>query len=235
MNMRKITILALSLSSIFVVGCSGASGESEGGDVQAELIASPETLSQYGIGKWQVLLAGQSTVRFVGRGNDGRDLAQIQVENRADASARVVLLKPEIGEADVDREGAIIGDITPSAHALLQALYADTGVAKDIDARPRSDSAQDSVGVSQQALSIGYQGHIAYWGGWFGYRDNYNVGGWCPNGGARSGADAFSDNGASCWINRWASSQPNDCTVSLHLGINAFASDVCHWYVYQTP
>src|SRR5690349_4718815 len=133
MEMKKATTLVLSLSVCFV-GCSSASGESASGDVQAELVASPETLTQYGIGKWQVLPAGESAVRFVGVGDDGRNLAQIEVQSRSDASARVVLLKPEAAEANVDSEGVISGDVTPSAQALLQALYADTGTAKDIDA-----------------------------------------------------------------------------------------------------
>jgi hypothetical protein len=233
-EMKKVTTVIFLLSGVLFVGCSGTSDDkAEAGEVQAELTASTETLARYGIGKWEVFPAGQDTVRFVGRAKDGQDLAQIQVRSVSESSARVALLKPEAAEADVDGNGVFVGDVSASARALLQALYADTAAAKGVNAVPASEP--DSIGTSQQALSIGYQGHIPYWGGWFGYRDNYNVGGWCPNGGTRSFADAYSNNGASCWVNRWASSQVNDCTINLHLGINAFASDICNWYAYQSP
>ena len=231
--MRKYSGLAL-LSGILFAGCSSAPEEpASPAELKVELAASTETLGQHGIGKWQVLQEESETVLFIGRDNAGRELAQIQVHSLSDTGARVVLLQPEKAETEVDSNGAFTGELTPSARSLLQALYKDTATAKDT--KTIKESSEDSIGVAQQALSIGYEGHISYWGGWFGYRANFNVGGWCPNGGVRSWAESYSDNGSSCAVNRWASSQVNDCTINLHLGIGAFASDVCHWYVYQNP
>jgi hypothetical protein len=215
-------------------GCSAAPGDQRDSDKkQIELDASDETVAAFAIDKWQVLAANTDGVRIVGRDGEGHAIAEFLVGPKERNSVIVQSLSPHQGTLSVGDDGSIEAGGAASLRQLVGALYRDTG--HPTKALIRNVVDDRAIGNANEALSIGYSGHEAMYGGWFGLRVNYNVAGWCPNGGVRSHYSSFSDYGSSCWINRWASDQQNDCTINLHLGIGAFSSDVCHWYVYQTP
>jgi hypothetical protein len=208
----------------------------DGGDARPRAMeASAATLAAVGIARWEVREergAAEPTARFKGLDPAGTPRAELRISPAGEAR-QVEGIFPEKARVLVSADGTIAGTVSDGFRRLVTALYADTGAARLLPPSPAPEGDGDTVAFEP---SIAAEGHEPVWGGWFGARANYDVGpGWCPNGGHRTSAEAYSNNGASCWVNRWSSGHSADCRINLHWGAQPFWSDVCNWYIYQEP
>jgi hypothetical protein len=199
----------------------------------ATLVA--EHAGELGVATWEVRTAGEA-VRVIGLGATADRQAEMIVRRVAGKPDRVQIeaVFPEHGVFELGRGGVVDG--APSD--LLQRL----GIAVNVDMGEHSvaidPNPEAGLGTATSALSLQNEGHIPMGWSLFGYSADVDVGWICWQGGTlgtRSYATAYSDNGASCWVNRWISDWPNDCRISVHYGIGGWATDTCNWFVYVNP
>jgi hypothetical protein len=196
-----------------------------------------EHAGELGVATWEVRTAGEA-VRVIGLGASEDRQVEMIVRHVADKPDRVQIeaIFPEHGVFELGRGGVVDGAPSDLLQRLGIAVNADLGEhSVTIDPSPEA-----GLGSTTSAWPLLNEGHIAL--GWsaFGYSADVDVGRLCPpsQGGGfatRSYAAAYSDRGASCWVNHWISDWPNDCRISVHYGIGGFATDTCNWFVYGDP
>ena len=218
-------LLAMALPS-----CTTTTGDEPSDPPLATLVA--EHASELGVATWEVRTEGETTL-IIGLDEHATRQAEMIVRRIEDNPDRVQIeaVLPEHGVFELGRGGIVDG--APSE--VLQRL----GVAVSADLGERSAAIAPGpgagLGTATSALSLQNEGHIYMGWSLFGYSANVDVGWICWQGdhvGTRSYASAYSDNGSSCWVNRWISDWSGDCRINVHYGIGGGRTDVCNWFVY---
>lgn len=207
-------------------------GGGEPGEPPLETVAGSQQASELGITSWQVRADGDDA-RIIGIDADATRRAEVIVRRDTiapDDRVQIEAVFPEHGVFELAR-GSIV-DGAPS-----DLLY-HLGVAINADLGERGVSlpsvGSDGLGIANSALTTQFlQAFDTINLGWslFGYRANINVDGFCGQG-TRDHYTAYAPGGASCWVNRWSTDSPYDCTINLHYGISGGHTDTCNWSVY---
>jgi hypothetical protein len=184
-------------------------------------LAASAPANALGVTSWEIRSEGDA-VRVIGHDADAGRRTELVMQQDAAAPAdrvHVEVVFPEHGTFDVARGGGLDGASTTFLQQLGAALTADM--------------AEHSVPVGTAApqLYLQGEGHLAMGWSMFGYANNVDVNGWCQQG-TRDSYQAYSSNGASCWVNFWSSQSPYDCRINLHYGISGWRTDTCNWFVY---
>ena len=220
----------------FAVACSAGTGaDATSQQPLTVLAATSEAASQLNLASWE-LHAENDAVSVVGRDSTQARQTEMRlrrVEETEDSDVRVAIVFPLKAELTLRRDGNDLGTDTAYLKLVAAALHADL----DGSARPfKSELAASDPEVSSltEALTLVWEGHENMpWSLW-GYSVNETVSYWCLQG-TRSGWDAYSTSGASCWVNRWTTQIDTDCRIELHYGIAGWRSDTCNWFVYRNP
>ena len=219
-----VTALLLALS---LTAC--AAGDQPGEPPLATVTGSAQA-NALGISSWQVMSDGDDA-RIVGLDDAAARRAEVIVRRDVAASddrVQIEAVFPEHGVFALARGGAVDGAASDLLRQLGAAITADLGEPSIASAGTGTATAAVIVPATQLL-----QGGGTITLGWslFGYRANVNVDSWCGQG-TRDHYTAFAPGGASCWVNRWTTDSPYDCTINLHYGIGGGHSDTCNWSVY---
>jgi hypothetical protein len=221
----RISLLALALA---IPACATDAPEQIAEEAAEEpapiaTLAASAPSNALGVTSWQIL-SEDDDVRVIGRGDDGQRRIEFVAQRDAAAPAERAHLEvvfPEYGAFEVARGGVVDGAATPFLQQLGGAVTADL--------------AERTVPLTRAPLYYFLQGEGHLQMGWsmFGYSGNVDVNTWCQQG-TRAYFDAYSSNGASCWVNRWTTDSPYDCRINLHYGISGWRTDTCNWFVYTS-
>jgi len=192
-------------------------------------LAASAPSQDIGVSSWEVYKEDDA-VRIVGLDAGGQRRAEMLVAQPTDDRVHVQLGYPEQGEFEFARGGTIEGDTTPFVESLRAAMNADLSE-RTISLAPDS---HDGLGTADSNLFLQGEGHINLGWSMFGYRADIVVNNWCGQG-TRYSYEAYSNNGASCWIWGWNSQSNYDCRIRLHYGISGWRTDTCNWFVYSNP
>lgn len=194
-------------------------------------IAASERANALGVTTWEIRPAGDD-FRIVGRDGESKRQAEmtVHIDDATPDRVQVESMFPERGAFDLSRNGTIEGAASERLQQLGTAVIADLGE----HTTPLTPAPGEGLGVVVSAEFLQGEGHISLGWSLFGYRWDGDVNGWCLQG-TRTRFDAYSNSGASCWVNRWTSDSQSDCRINLHYGISGGRSDTCNWFVYMAP
>lgn len=188
------------------------------------MLAGSTQAAELGVVTWEVRGKGDE-VRVIGLDELGARRTEMIVRQLSADRVEVEALFPEPGVFELARGGIVDGAASDQLRKLGAAANADMG--------ERSVPARDH-GPLVPAVFLQGEGHLDMGWSFFGYSGNIDVNNWCQQG-TRDHFDAYSSNGASCWVNRWTSESQYDCRINLHYGISGFRTDTCNWFVYSNP
>jgi hypothetical protein len=231
-SIMKSTYLVGALLLANTAGLVGCVGSDPSPEPALATLAATAASNALGVTSWEVRADGDA-VRIVGRDDGLERRAELMVSQDPVAPServKVDVVFPQRGTFEVARGGAVDGASTSFLAQVGAAINADLAE-HTVQLDPREDP---DLGAAVSAIFLQGEGHIDM--GWsvFGYSANIDVNTWCQQG-TRDSFDAYSNNGASCWVNRWTSNSPYDCRINLHYGITGFRTDTCNWFVYTNP
>jgi len=183
-------------------------------------LAASEPSNAMGVMSWELYEEGEA-MRIIGLDGNGQRTVEVIAQRDAakpDDLVHVEAVYPEHGTFDITRDGGDTG--APTFFNNLRAA-----VTKDMAKRSVPLTPTPFVEYLQG------EGHLEMGWSMFGYNNNVDVNSFCGQG-THAYYEAYSSNGASCWVNRWTTNSPYDCRINLHYGIGGWRTDTCNWFVY---
>ena len=220
---RAATYIAAALISFVAGGCTTASS----GDDMHTLAASEDTLARTGVRTWGTYEDGPDRW-VVALGQDDAQLLRLRAEPLSDELLRLTS-EPAHDQIRLSRDGIVDATGAPRTREIVDALYRDTRTGWFASAD------RDVVATTEQALTTINSEHDLVCNGLFGGDCGDIIRGYSC-GGTRLGYDAYSiapTNGpGSCYVAGWASGDPGDCRVVVHVATQWFGKMTCHAIVY---
>ncbi len=237
---REGAIAAAALACFAAVLQACAPGQASGVGVARSAVraASSSTRSELGVASWKID-GDAAGAKIVGLDEAGAAQVEVAVREATPPAFEGVVVRvvlPTSGEFALSPTGQVDRAVTEGEQRLAAALYRDLGQAElDTSASLETAAAGSISSIGPNTLL--WELHLPLYGFLFGLRENVITGLIaCPAGYVRDHSVAYSDEGASCWVNGWATEIDTDCRIIAHAGLAPFLIDTCNLYVYgHTP